>query len=54
VEGVAIVRFRGAFGGTTGRGGIGAVAFGFNELLLALPIVPPITLFATRLVARSF
>ena len=36
----------------SGSGGIGAVSVGINELLLALPVLPPVILFVLWLIAR--
>ena len=38
--------------GSSGSGGIGAVSVGVNELMLALPVLPPIILIVAWLVAR--
>jgi len=37
---------------SSGSGGIGAVSFGINALVLAIPVVPPIALILVWLVAR--
>jgi hypothetical protein len=39
--------FRGAF-----DAGSGAVSFGVNELVLAIPVVPPLVLFVAWLIVR--
>jgi hypothetical protein len=36
----------------SGSGGIGAVSVGINELLLVIPLAPPIVLFLVWLIAR--
>jgi hypothetical protein len=47
-----VFQFRGAFDASSGSGGIGAVTFGFNVLVLAIPIVPPAILIVAWLAAR--
>ena len=37
---------------SSGSGGIGAVSVGMNEIMLAIPVVPPIILIVVWLVAR--
>ena len=37
----------------SGGGGIGAVSIGINELMLAIPVAPPIVLFLAWLIARA-
>jgi hypothetical protein len=39
--------------GSSGSAGVGAVSVGISELILAIPVVPPIVLFLAWLVARS-
>jgi hypothetical protein len=39
---------------SSGSGGIGAVSFGLNVLLLLVPIAPPVVLIVAWLVARWF
>ena len=36
----------------SGGGGIGAVSIEINELMLAIPVAPPIVLFLAWLIAR--
>jgi hypothetical protein len=38
--------------GSSGSGGIGAVSFGISELVLAIPVVPPVILIVVWLAAR--
>ena len=38
--------------GSSGSGGIGAVSFGISELVLAIPVVPPVILIVVWLLAR--
>jgi len=45
-------QIRGAFDASSGSGGIGAVSFGFNVLVLAIPFVPPAVLIVAWLAAR--
>ena len=45
-------QIRGAFDASSGSGGIGAVTFGFNALMLAIPLVPPAILIVAWLAAR--
>ena len=45
-------QIRGAFEASSGSGGIGAVSFGFNVLVLAVPFVPPAILIVAWLAAR--
>jgi hypothetical protein len=40
------------FTASSGSAGIGAVSVGFSELVLAIPVVPPILLILARLIAR--
>ena len=48
-----LFQFRGlASAPSAGSGGIGAVSFGFSELLLAIPLLPPIVLILAWLTAR--
>ena len=44
--------FRGAAGAGSGSGGIGAVSFNVNELVLAIPVVPPVVLLMVWLIVR--
>jgi hypothetical protein len=44
--------FRGAFDAGSGSGGIGAVSFGVNQLVLAIPVVPPVVLLVAWLIVR--
>jgi hypothetical protein len=46
------VTFRGAFDAGSGGGGIGAVSVGINELVLAIPVVPPVVLLVAWLIVR--
>ena len=46
-----LFQFNNAFE-VSGSGGMGVVSFGFNTLMLAIPIVPPVILIAAWLVAR--
>ena len=39
---------------SSGTSGVGAVSFGFNALMLAIPIVPPVILIVAWLIARWF
>jgi hypothetical protein len=39
---------------SSGSGGIGAVSFGLNVLLLLVPIAPPVVVIVAWLVARGF
>ena len=39
---------------SSGTGSIGAVSFGFNALMLAIPIAPPVILIVAWLMARWF
>jgi hypothetical protein len=39
---------------SSGSGGVGFVSFGFNTLMLAIPIAPPLLLTVAWLVARWF
>ena len=45
-------QFRGAFDGSTGSAGIGAVSFGINALVLAIPVAPPVILIVVWSLAR--
>ncbi len=45
-------QFNNAFDVSSGTGGVGFVSFGFNTLMLAIPILPPVILIAAWLVAR--
>ena len=47
-----LFQFNNAFDTSSGSGGVGVVFFGFNTLMLAIPIVPPLMLIAAWLVAR--
>jgi hypothetical protein len=44
--------FRPTFEGASGSAGIGAVSFGISELVLMIPVVPPIVLFLAWLIVR--
>ena len=44
--------FRGASVAGSGSGGIGAVSFGVNELVLAIPVAPPVVLLVAWLIVR--
>ena len=46
------VRFRQVFDASTGSGGIGAVSFGINALVLAIPLAPPAILILAWLIAQ--
>ena len=48
-----LFQFSNAFDTSSGSAGIGAVSFGFNTLLLAIPIAPPVVLIVAWLAARS-
>jgi hypothetical protein len=47
-----LFQFNNAFDASSGSGGVGVVFFGFNTLMLAIPIVPPVILIVAWLVAR--
>jgi hypothetical protein len=47
-----LFQFNNAFDVSSGSGGVGAVTFGFNVLMLAIPIVPPVILIVAWLIAR--
>ena len=44
--------FRPTFEGASGSAGIGAVSFGISELMLMIPVLPPIVLFLAWLIVR--
>jgi hypothetical protein len=46
------LQFSGQMIESSGSAGVGAVAVGISELVLAIPVVPPIILFVAWLVAR--
>jgi hypothetical protein len=53
VVAAAWIAFRlGIFSAGSGSGGIGVVSFGINQLVLAIPVLPPLILMAVWLVAR--
>jgi len=47
-----LFQFNNAFDTSSGSGGVGIVFFGFNTLMLAIPIVPPLMLIVAWLIAR--
>ena len=47
-----LFQFNNAFDTSSGSGGIGAVSFGFNVLMLAIPIAPPLIVIVAWLIAR--
>jgi hypothetical protein len=47
-----VFQLRGPLIGPSGSGGVGAVSVGINELILAIPVVPPILLVLAWLIAR--
>ena len=47
-----LFQFNNAFDMSSGTGGVGFVSFGFNTLMLAIPIAPPLILIVAWLVAR--
>ena len=47
-----LFQFNNAFDTSSGSGGVGIVFFGFNVLMLAIPIVPPFMLIVVWLNAR--
>ena len=47
------IRFRN-FEASTGSGGIGAVSFGINILVLLIPLAPPVMLIVAWLIAHRF
>jgi hypothetical protein len=49
-----LFQFNNAVDASSGSGGIGVVFFGFNTLMLAIPIVPPLMLIIAWLIARWF
>lgn len=49
-----LFQFNNVFDASSGSGGIGAVSFGFNTLMLAIPIAPPVILIVAWLAARWF
>jgi hypothetical protein len=48
-----LFQLRGLFTPSSGSAGIGAVSFGFSELILAIPVLPPIVLIVTWRIARG-
>jgi len=48
----ALFQLRGLFTASSGSAGVGAVSVGFSDLLLAIPVVPPILLILAWLIAR--
>ena len=48
-----VFQLRGPLIGLSGSGGVGAVSVGINELILAIPVVPPILLVLAWLIARA-
>lgn len=49
-----LFQFSNAFDTSSGTAGVGVVSFGFNVLMLAIPIVPPLILMIAWLIARRF
>jgi hypothetical protein len=49
-----LFQFNNLFDVSSGSGGVGFVSFGFNTLMLAIPIVPPLILIVAWLIARRF
>ena len=49
-----LLRVRHVFDASTGSGGIGAVSFGINALVLAIPLAPPVILIMAWLIAHRF
>jgi hypothetical protein len=47
-----LFQLRGVFAASSGSGGVGAVSGGVSELILAIPIVPPIILILAWLITR--
>jgi hypothetical protein len=47
-----LFQLRDLFTASSGSAGIGAVSVGFSELILAIPVVPPILLILAWLIAR--
>jgi hypothetical protein len=47
-----LFQFNNAFDASSGSVGVGAVSFGFNTLMLAIPIVPPLIVIVAWLIAR--
>ena len=47
-----LFQFNNAFDTSSGSGGVGVVFFGFNTLMLAIPIMPPLMLIVAWLIAR--
>ena len=47
-----VFQFNDVFDVASGSGGIGVVSFGFNALMLAIPIAPPVILIVAWLIAR--
>jgi hypothetical protein len=48
----ALFQLRGLFTTSSGSAGVGAVSVGFSDLMLAIPLVPPILLIVAWLIAR--
>lgn len=49
-----LFQFRDVFRASSGSGGISAVSFGFNAVLLAIPVLPPVILIVACVIARWF
>ena len=49
-----LFQFNDAFDTSYGSGGVGIVFFGFNALMLAIPLVPPVIMIVAWLIARWF
>lgn len=47
-----LFQFNDVVGVSSGSGGIDAVSFGFNALMLAIPIAPPVIVIVAWLIAR--
>ena len=47
-----LFQFRNVVDVSSGSASIGAVSFGFNALMLAIPIAPPVILIVAWLIAR--
>jgi hypothetical protein len=48
----ALFQLRGLFTRFSGSAGVGAVSVGFSDLILAIPVAPPILLILAWLIAR--
>jgi len=48
----ALFQLRGLFTASSGSAGVGAVSVGFGDLILAIPVGPPILLILAWLIAR--